>query len=408
MKIMAVAVVLASTLWLATGTLDPHAAIDEPAWISSASVTLRLARTLAPPSEWNNAYDRAELGDWGHRNPTLGKLIIGAGLLLSGQSEQSQLMWPDALPSFGALVAARLAITVCAGFTLWLAYLLAWQLTGSPFALAAPLFLLALPVFRFHATHVYTDMPEIMLMLAAACLLASRRLLLASVAVGLACAVKFNAAPMMLAVCGARLFASGDGPTTPADGNRKGSRVPGYQRHEINNQQRGEARFRLVHAGLRTALLGLIAFAVFVAVNPYLYPNPIGRSLHLMQEWRQQKVDQRQNALAASWAVRSRAEGLSLTAGAIVRPDAVQASVFGQLGVLGWLIAGLVVIGLSVMRSRLWWMIFGVNVLATVLWLPFDWGRYYLPVVLWLPPLIVLGFDQCHSLIANGRFSTRP
>ena len=356
---VALLVILGLVLWLGLSVFDPVCAIDEPAWISSASVTNHLIRTLAPPAEWSDAYDRLQLGDWGHRNPPIGKVVIGAGLALAGESDLPRFMWPTALPPMRDLIAARLAIVAVSGLTLWLAYWFAWQLTQSAFAVGAPLFLFALPVFRFHATHVYTDMPQLALLLAGAILLTSGRFLWASGAIGLACAVKFNAAPELGAVVIIAIWAR----------------------------------------RWRTALLvPIVAFAAFVAVNPYLYPHPIGRSLSLVQEWRAQKQAQRTDAIARPWVIASRAEALARTMAAVFRPDRVQAGVFGD-STIGWLLMVLLMLGLTQLRAPIWWSLFTASFLSTVLWLPFDWGRYYLPVIVWLPPVAVIGCELCVTIV---------
>ena len=111
--------------------------------------------------------------------------------------------------------------------------------------------MLALPSYVFHAVHVYVDIPQLALAgLGAAALLGVcardgvRWVAVAAVLLGASCAVKLNSGVFVLGAALALAVA------------------PDWA-----------WRRRLTSA----AILGGLALAVFVAVNPYLYTNPILR-----------------------------------------------------------------------------------------------------------------------------------
>ena len=51
--------------------------VDEPHWITSGYLTYQLVVSAAGPSEWATAYDALRLGDWGNKNPPVGKFLVG-------------------------------------------------------------------------------------------------------------------------------------------------------------------------------------------------------------------------------------------------------------------------------------------------------------------------------------------
>lgn len=251
--------------------------IDEPGWISSGAVTFDLVRRRAPVSEWEHAYDRLQLGDWGTQNPPVAKFYFGAILALTGHGDPVAYRWAfprtyaqnlaaGTLPPAAVITPVRLGVVLTAAITLGLTYLLAFALVGNVAAVLAPLVLFALPVFRFHATHVYTDVPELACVLLGAvlcCAYARRQrwtlLIGAGLAGGLACAIKFNAAPIVAAAVLIVWWYS--------------------------------SRQRIA----RAAAVAAIPLIVFVAVNPYLYPAPIARTRAIIQTWSARKVQQQQD-----------------------------------------------------------------------------------------------------------------
>src|SRR5688572_16861989 len=51
--------------------------VDEAEWITSGYVAWQLLAAGAPPSRWERAFAERGLGDWGNKNPPLGKYLIG-------------------------------------------------------------------------------------------------------------------------------------------------------------------------------------------------------------------------------------------------------------------------------------------------------------------------------------------
>jgi hypothetical protein len=153
--------------------------IDEPGWVTSSLVTYRLFRSLAPPSRWGVAYDELQLGEWGNKNPPVGKLLVGAVVAAAAEPEERiayHWTWPHgyewnlragSLPPDRILLPPRRAIAVMGGLLLGLIYGCALLLTGRPWlSLLAPGLVWALPVFEFHATHVYMDVPQLLFLMA--------------------------------------------------------------------------------------------------------------------------------------------------------------------------------------------------------------------------------------------------
>jgi hypothetical protein len=288
--------IAALSCYLLREARDPSAPprIDESEWVTAGYVAFSLVRQLAPVSRWQRAFDERELGDWGNKNPPLGKLIIGAAVapLVSSDAavnyQASMSVPPERhrLPPSELLVAARTSIALSAALLLFATYLLASELLGrSLWASVAPLCLFLVPNFQWHATHVYTDVPQLAFMsLGAYAMLRHARTrrfrwyALALVAGGLACAVKFSAAVFCVATA---VYA-----------------LPALLR------RRSDVRPLLAAA--------IVPVAVFIAVNPYLHDRPIDKSIQLVRDWRATKRAQQADSLLASGAVQDRARGFEL------------------------------------------------------------------------------------------------
>lgn len=440
-----------SVVGVLTGALVSEAlsgepcSIDEPAWITSGYRTWELLRDASPPAEWERAYDALGLGDFGNKNPPLGKLFVGltvAAFKRPGDSIRYAWQWPwsyeenasrGRLPPSHLLMPARAAIALLAGLLLWLCYLITRELTGRPLlSVAAPCVLFVTPVFEFHATHVYMDVPQ--LTAAAGAVFAGLRAvrsstdgrwrwwLLTALLGGVACAVKFSA----------------------------GAFVAAFGLHALSQARRFPAG---------ALLMGAVPVAVFIAVNPYLYPAPAQRTLELVRSWSQSKSAQQADRWLAQDAVHSpligvlltaargalrptatppfkgraleqlRAHGLllllgsALTAAALaaqrrvrLTPDrrawlsvllavgvawALEFTLLGGPGVLSAL-AAVGCVGLWRARDdrvvRIYGLIWLVVFFSVGAWLPFDWARYYLPVVLLTVPIYVVGGLQLRRL----------
>lgn len=428
--------------------------IDESSWISAGLLTRDLVAERQPPSEWVSAYERRGLGEWGNLNPPIGKLLIGVfahPVRQPGDTVAYAWTWGQTLDwnrRYGRLAprhllqAARTGIAWTGVLSLVLAYAIAVQLVGARWiALWAPLALFGNPGFRAHSAIAYTNIPQLCLLLLAVFLflrfLRGARtwwLVLAAMAMGLACAIKFNAAAIVVgALFFVLVFRSG---VSFFAGRWSGRRAVG---------------------GL---CLLLLPPAVFVAVNPYLYPAPIERTVALVHNWSLVTAEQQRDPLLADLVVPTRAEAVRLMlTRALVSQE--HASPYGQmhLGSVSILeLAGLLflfpllrrswrertaplplltallvcVIGFQLLYDR-WGGVcvllllvglaasfrvrhdhsnldtahVGPGFLATVfvsfailttMWLPFDWARYYLPVAVWIPFLQVVGLSDLMPL----------
>ncbi len=421
--------------------------VDEPAWITSSYLTFGLATGFAPPARWEAAYDEAGLAFWGNMNPPLGKLMTGALVALHRDpADPVDYQWQWRLgyeenqargniPPRSLLVPVRLGIVAAAIVTLVAIYVFAWQLTANPWAaLIAPAALFLSPIFQIHATQVYMDIPQLAFLAAAAASFAvfvrhSSRLAFAVslVGMGLSCAVKFSSAPLVFAT---GLFVL---------------LRPGPLR----------ARLR------RAALVASVPLAIFVAINPYLYPDPVGRSLDFLSSWSELKQQQQRDPALAPSVVSSPLQGLSATLRAsLIRPPFFQprlaalrpklwlvatAAALGlllamrrfrfrlpeprgargplELAILasGWLLpfsVGATGLSLGLAALGAFWLfrvrtgppsrelavylalIAGITTVATGLWLPFTWGRYYLPVLTLVAPFYAAGGAFLFSLAA--------
>ncbi|HEX4352597.1 MAG TPA: phospholipid carrier-dependent glycosyltransferase, partial [Polyangiales bacterium] len=253
---------------------------DEAEWMTAGYVAYTLLRDRAPLERWDHAFDEHALGDWGNKNPPLGKYVIGWAIAAQVANDRDvndrHAFRPERAPT---LIAARTGIALCASVALCASYWLSYELIGSAlWAALATLFLFFLPSFQFHAVRVYTDVPQIALLLCASAGMLRfarngqwRWLIFALVCGGLACAVKFSAGAWSLGALGYCAWRSFERPR---------SLLP-----------------------LMAALL--IPLISFVAVNPFLYRDPLGRSLALAQSWQTSKANQRLDPQFADTVVQS-------------------------------------------------------------------------------------------------------
>lgn len=408
--------------------------IDEPAWITSALVTLDLYRSAAGPSRWQDAYDAKSLGDWGHKNPPVGKLVLGLALAPFVEPADARTYAWDwrlsaeenaktgRLPPPHLLLPARAATLAAALACLALAYALVVLLTKSAWlALACSFALSLMPTVEYLAVHVHTD--AIMLALALGSLVLLLRALdagrLQTIVAAGACAGLAGATKLSAGAIAAGLLVA-----IAATGSDRRS------------------------ASLRTLVAAAAIGIAFVLPNPYLYPNPIVRTADLATQWSASKREQQTDPALAPTAVHSTLRGLALTTvRGIFRPGhprelhrghwsalAEKLPVAGgwvalalgclylaghrarisdprrslglplgvalgacalELALLGSLtpstplsMLGIVVplatpaeSALAGSRRRAFLLVYFVTWCATSLWLPFDWARYYLPVI---------------------------
>jgi len=340
---------------------DPLCAVDEPGWLRSGGVAYQLVTDRAPAEKWETAFGENEFDN---RNPPVGKLIIGAMMAANGLHlpnyrwawglSYDENLARGTLPPVDVLRSIRLGVTMLGAVTLLLMYSVAWRLTRSAWAIAAPVYLFNLPVFQFVATRVYTDVIEVMLMLVSGLAVLiyvdqPRRwapLCAAAIAAGLACATKFSAAPLVIALAIVVARASA------------GRLLP-------------------------LLIVMLVPVLVFVAVNPFLYRAPVTRTRGVIASWGALISQQQQRVPAL--AVRSRATALRLVATRTVFPE-----VFATPLVVRLTASAILLVGVCNLSSP-WLIIVVVQVAATVLWLPFDWQPYYLPTLTVLTPAFATG-----------------
>ena len=433
---------------------EPPVETDEPARLTTSDLVWELLATGSGPARWAAAFDERGLGDWGNKNPPLGKYLIGGSIAHVEVARPFDYAWSwgisraeqTRLPPDHLLRAGRVPIRVMGWLCLVTVFALAHVLTaGSLWALLAPLLLFLVPSFQYHALRIYTDVPEVWLILLSVLLLMQHArngkrawLFGGMVCGGLACAVKLSAGAMCV---GAALYV-------------------------LHLALRRNIRPWVAATALAAAPLA------YVAINPYLYPNPVGRSFETIEQWGASKQAQQQDARLKLGAVHSRAEGMALVskrgvwleahlatprtssiehlplllpaglllalAGALAllaagrRPRlagsrrvtgafalAILLAWMAQLGLtaelhlLGPLLAaGALAIAL---RSRargprepalVLLYTLGASWLLTGLWLPFDWKGYYLPVACLAVAVPALGAAALSDCVTFAR--TRP
>lgn len=428
---------------------EPVCQVDEPHWITTSYVTWRLVsgdRKL----QWKTAYKKHKLGDWGHKNPPLGKLLIGASVAASGLPAKAinyRWKWPHSyfynlrtgrLPPRHLLKSVRLFMVGLSVFVLLFVYLIAFKLTLKPtLSLLAPLVLFALPVYRSHSVVVYTDIPQLLFLVmgiyAYLAFLEKERwgwLVLASSLWGLSCAVKFSSGVL---VAGAVLFCF--------------FLTMGWKKRVLS-----------------AFLIGALSLFSFFAVNPYLYSHPAQKLGRILKSWSKTKQSQQKSGHFKTVQTRGKAFSLMFRSAFFspfqmkgrapasflwivlllfcffaaldtarlwfegARPDMRRLSeirlFFGCL-LLGLLLSlffwntfsglfGGVLLSFSIRLLTSWreediqqrqrkflFFAFWSSFVLTALWLPLDWSRYYLPVLLFFPLLFVAGLDRFVQSVAT-------
>ena len=431
---------------------DRPATVDEPSWITTGYLTWRLVTEAAPPERWSTAYTERRLGAWGTLNPPLGKLIIGAAVAYArepGDPVRYVWLWPysyeanlkaGTLPPPSLLSSVRGVMVPFGVLALLLVYLIAREVSGTAryAPILAPLLLFSSRTFRDYSTMVFTDGPLLAFTLAALwfVLLWLRRtrpwqLAVALVCLGLACATKLNAGALVPVTA---LFVA----MVPAP-----------------------LKTRMTRALLAVA----VPSAVFVSVNPYLWPRPLERTLSLIEGWHQCMLVQQADPANTARRVldRLRAFDLILHRVLILPVRSAGPDGFASLwshALLGMLVfAAIVCLTLAAFRwsgggtdrrrvrialvlgalaAPMTWVFPGTNALvalllglgawrlalrlrgpdrfgasgyvtlfllttlvATWLWLPFDWHRYYLPLLGVTPVLGALGAIEIEQAEAS-------
>jgi 4-amino-4-deoxy-L-arabinose transferase-like glycosyltransferase len=363
---------------------------DEPLWITAGAQAFALLIDTARPGRWERAPLAAGLASFGNANPPVGKYWIGAlAYAFRGPDDPLDYAWDPAegpreraargtLPSRELVLGVRTGMAALATGCLLLCYVIAREVTGArALALAAPLLLATSAPFAEQATTVATDVPQLFWLLAGlACWLRFLAhgdhvwLGLAAAGFGLSCAAKYSSGA---ALVGALAFCA---------------------------LRRVAWRARLAQG----AALAFGALAAFWVSTPYLYTQPIAKQRSIVAEWSRIKGAQREEPALLRQAIGGPAQGLRRSAvRAILRPAHPAlpglARARGPVNAIG--LANL--IGAAVLLSSrrasaaparrecalALLAVLGASLLVTGIWLPFDWPRYYLPLLVLSPVLPV-------------------
>ena len=267
-------IVFAVALWVnlaAVPTTEFHR--DEPRWIHRARFVGELTDPTGP-------YWRSRELMWGQ--PPLGSYITGWGLLAQGRDILTNDLYNfhygeawnrrhGTMPDERDLLAARRTNSVVGALLAVGVYFIARGLGGRVAGLVAAVMLIPHPLAIYLSSLAGSD-AALGLALAgvtlAAMALADRptwpRAVLLGVLLGLGAAIKLSPLPMTLPFVGLGL-------------------VLLWQAWRAAGPDQARARARSAAIGWKLLPLPAVAFATFVATFPYLWPDPIGRTLVLFR-----------------------------------------------------------------------------------------------------------------------------
>jgi 4-amino-4-deoxy-L-arabinose transferase-like glycosyltransferase len=367
--------------------------LDETGWILASS----RAFETSGPSESEYGYH------FGWPAPPIGKYLMGASLRLREESLASSLaavrwstydrpiiasMASGQIPPVNVLVSARLPMAILGAATCLVVFAIGKTAWGTRAGLIAAALLALNPLMLTCCRRAMIDAPAIFFS-SLAILLCARlpavsgnhvlvRACGIGAAIGLALASKLNA----LATAAACLAIIVLIPPRGGAGVR-----------------------RLAAAGIAA----IVAAAVFVAVNPYLYADPVGRAWSMLTFRYYEPVIVSLGAKAALVARR-------VLLGETDPTGTTYLTLRSLVGLpLEWALipAGCAALAGSIRRVTdagrsnaaglavlVWW---GATLAAIVWWLPQDWERYYLPA---LPPTILIaarGLDRLLGLLPPGK-----
>ena len=389
---------------------------DEPEWIAISILHWRqfVLREPAAGADLDPSNER-EASPWkrgvqhttfGYMNPCLPKLVWGAAFHAAGYREASPLAFQvfhkndpgagkaaqDALLPAESL--ARAIVVGLAALSAVLLFFVARALCAGPLAWLAGALAFALwfasPLVQNTSGYIRTDffmLPPCLaaLLLAVGCDHAASRGLRAHLVLGLA----------LGCLCGLAL-------SSKLNGGLLGVVVAVWL-----------ASFRLDRRGERwhglaaCALAGLVATAIFYALDPRLWGGPIDGLRDILARW-DRLIGYFQDELAPKSGVevaRSLTERLSLFARkTFARDEPIGANTHAVLG------AAVVSVGFALLvrralerreaRARTALVFVGVFVAGTALWLPLDWERFYLTSMPCLVLLEALAIAACVERVA--------
>ena len=389
---------------------------DEARWLSRAHFITELKDPFGPT--WADYYVT-------RGQPPLGSYLMGIGLLAQGRDTVTNAVWDfgyddewnsfnKAMPVAEDLLAGRRTNAVVAALVVVAVYLIGVRIAGAVGATIGALFL------TFHPLHIHLGSQALSdqllcLMLALAFLsafwLGKRptlgRALLLGTFLGLGGATKLS--PLLLSV--------------PLAGLGAAYLIGRFREHGPRFWRRRDARL-----GLLLVIQPLIAFAAFVAVSPYLWPDPIGRTYALFEFRRIEMVGQGTKwpsvAVASPTAALSRI-GLRLNEDSSTSTRLQEA--IGDLLALsfepigfdlllvcaGGLLLTLIVINKGIFSPPgLLSVLLGGELALIVLGMGSDFYRYYLPIVFISAVLVTVFAEavwkQAVRLLSRVRLPSRP
>lgn len=389
---------------------------DEARWLSRAHFVTELKNPFGPT--WEDYYVT-------RGQPPLGSYLMGIGLLAQGRDTVTNAVWDfgydeswnsfnKAMPVAEDLLAGRRTNAVVAALVVVTVYLIGVRLVGRVGATAGALFL------AFHPLHIHLGSQALSdqllcLMLALAFLAAFwfgnrpdlGRAILLGTFLGLGGATKLS--PLLLSVPLAVLGTA--------------YLIGRFRQHGQTFWKRRDSR-----TGLLLMIQPLVAFGVFVAVSPFLWPDPIGRTYALFEFRRIEMVGQGTRwpsvAVASPTAALSRiGSRLNETSSTTTRFQEVLGEVFAvSFSPIGFdllmvCIGGLLLLLLVIRRGvfsphGLVSVLLAGELTLIVLGMGSDFYRYYLPIVFISAVLVSVFADavwkSAMQLVGRSRLSLHP
>jgi len=246
---------------------------DEARWIHRARFVAELSDPTGP-------YWRSRELMWGQ--PPLGSYLTGWGLLAQGRDTVTNDLYNfrygetwnrrhGTMPDERDLLAARRTNSVVGALIAVCVYFIARGLGGRVAGVAAAVMLVPHPLSVYLSSLAGSDAPLVLTLSAAtitAMSLADRptwpKAALLGVLLGLGASVKLSPLPMTVPFVGLGL-------------------VLLWQARRAGGPDPAPARVRMAAIGWRLLPLPAIAFATFVLSFPYLWPDPIGRTIVLFR-----------------------------------------------------------------------------------------------------------------------------
>lgn len=365
---------------------------DEARWIDRADYLTNLRHPLG--EAWADRYIL-------RGQPPFGSYVTGLGLVLQGRDTATNGPWEftrgneDAItwnvahgntPSWDDLRAARRTNAVIGALTCALLALLLARITGLAGALAGGLFLAANPLQQYLASTALSDATFgllIVLSAHAALRLAERptwgRALLLGVLLGCGMSAKLSPIGVAIGLAGIGLLFLIRPLLT---------RLPGLPGRLATAP--AEPAARAARLGWMLLAMPALAATTFIALYPYLWPSPLGRTKILFDVrayemanqgriWPNLKVHGPLDAAATLWRAFS---GTYSTLGSLADGLPQIDAILGALGLVALL--ALVVRQGPVSRAAFVLYLVGGQALVVWLGLRVDFNRYYLPALVFL------------------------